>query len=44
LPSALVTDMVDQRGDLFERRRELMEAWSRFLAGETAQNVIALAS
>ena len=33
-----------QRGDLFERRRDLMEAWSRFLAGETTSNVIALAS
>ncbi len=32
-----------QRGDLFERRRELMETWSRFLAGEAANNVIALA-
>lgn len=31
-----------RRGDALERRRELMEAWARFLEGKTASNVVPL--
>lgn len=28
------------RSDLFDRRRDLMEAWANFVTGETAANVV----
>jgi integrase len=31
-----------RRGDLFEKRRQLAEAWARFCQGETEENVIQL--
>lgn len=31
-----------RRGDLFEKRRELAEAWSRYCAGERHENVVQL--
>ena len=31
-----------RRGDLFDKRRQLAEAWARFCLGEAADNVIPL--
>ena len=33
-----------RRGDLFEKRRELAEAWGRFCAGQRSANVVPLRS
>jgi hypothetical protein len=35
------TEAAYRRGDLFERRRELMQAWASYLAGP-ATNVVTL--
>jgi integrase len=36
------TEAAYRRGDLFERRRSMMQAWSDFCAGETSAKVVAL--
>lgn len=33
-----------RRGDAFERRRELMEAWARYLEGDNGSNVVQMAA
>jgi hypothetical protein len=31
-----------RRGDLFEKRRQLMDAWARYCTGEDGANVVPL--
>ncbi len=36
------TEAAYRRGDLFEKRKALMDAWANFLTGQKAANVLQL--